>query len=83
MRAVIELYPKIRYILFIKGEAQLKESIEIKGLSALIVEQEYQTWTVMRAPDGINFKLRQGCLLLEIPLVFSLPCRISAVLLIT
>ena len=62
VRAVIELYPKIRYILFIKGEAQLKESIEIKGLSALIVEQEgtYETWTVMRAPDGIDFKLRKG-----------------------
>lgn len=62
VRAVIELYPKIRYILFIKGKARLKESIEIKGLSALIVEQEgtYETWTVMRAPDGIDFKLRKG-----------------------
>ena len=26
----------------------------------MIVEQEYQTWTVMRAADGINFKLRPG-----------------------
>jgi hypothetical protein len=60
VRAVAETYPKIRYILFLKGSANLKESVEIKGLSALIVEQEYQTWTVMRANDGINFKLRPG-----------------------
>jgi hypothetical protein len=60
VRAVTETYPKIRFIHFLKGTANLKESVEIKGLSALIVEQEYQTWTVMRAPDGINFKLRQG-----------------------
>lgn len=60
VRAVAETYPKIRFILFLKGNADLKESVEIKGLSALIVEQEYQTWTVMRAADGINFKLRPG-----------------------
>ena len=60
VRAVAETYPKIGYILFLKGSANLKESVEIKGLSALIVEQEYQTWTVMRANDGINFKLRAG-----------------------
>jgi hypothetical protein len=62
VRAVIEINPKIRYILFIKGEAKLKESVEIKGLSALIVEQggTYETWTVLRAPDGIDFKLRPG-----------------------
>lgn len=62
VRAVIEINPKIRYILFIKGEANLKESVEIKGLSALIVEQggTYETWTVLRAPDGIDFKLRPG-----------------------
>lgn len=60
VRAVAETYPKIRFIHFLKGSADLKESVEIKGLSALIVEQEYQTWTVMRANDGINFKLRPG-----------------------
>jgi len=60
VRAVAETHPKIRFIHYLKGTANLKESVEIKGLSALIVEQEYQTWTVMRAEDGINFKLRPG-----------------------
>jgi hypothetical protein len=60
VRAVAETYPKIRFIHYLKGTANLKESVEVKGLSSLIVEQEYQTWTVMRAADGINFKLRPG-----------------------
>ena len=60
VRAVAETYPKIRFIHYLKGTANLKESLEVKGLSSLIVEQEYQTWTVMRAADGINFKLRPG-----------------------
>ena len=60
VRAVAETYPKIRYIVFLKGSANLKESVKIKGLASLIVEQEYEVWTVNRFPDGINFKLSPG-----------------------
>lgn len=60
VRAVAETYSKVRYIRFLKGSVNLKESVKIKGLASLIVEQEYQTWTVVRANDGINFKLSPG-----------------------
>lgn len=60
VRAVIETYPKVTYIYFVKGTANIKESVKELGLSKLLKEQEYQVITVNRDPNSPNFKLLKG-----------------------
>lgn len=60
VRAVVETYPKVSYVFFLKGTADIKESVIENGLTKVLAEQEYQTITVIRDPNSPNFKLAKG-----------------------